>query len=163
MVDWTIFVVIIVGLVILASQITNINSQTQSGGGRKAIFSRFHYTPQFPFTSKLDMRDRNMFSKDYNFGGPLKFIEGRPYRFYKMKDGNWDGPATFPEPDDLRCVRLASARCEEPITLPAQGVLNLPKSKEITRPSQCFDSVYQQCRARIDPLLIKIKGKNVYD
>lgn len=162
MTDW-IFISIILILGILAVHYDRQSISTnQTGSGRKAIFSRFHYAPEFPM-NKLDMRDRQMFSKYYNFGGPLKFIMGRPYRYYQMKDGNWDDPTTFPEPLDLRCVRLASERCEESITLPKQGILSLPLSKQITRPSRCFDSVYQQCRARIDPLLIKIKDKNVYD
>ncbi len=134
-----------------------------SGGGRKAIFSRFHYTPEFPYISKLDTIDRNRFSKVYNVAGPLKFIMGRPYRNYQAKDGNWTYPSHFPEPNDDRCVRLASDRCDEPITLPSKNVLIIPQSKEVIRPSKCFDSVYKQCRQRIDPLLIQVKDKHVYD
>src|SRR5207245_5673247 len=89
----------------------------QIGGTRAAIFSRFHYEPQYPFISKFDMRDLNRFSKYYNTAGPLEWIVARPYRFYTMPDGNWGYPWHFPEKANYDCLKLSSDRCEEPINL----------------------------------------------
>lgn len=142
----------------------------QEGGSRAAIFSRFYYEPQFPFISKFDDKDLNVFSKIYNTAGPLKIMMGRPYRYYTMAEGNWGYPWHFPGPIMTRCFRLASDLCEEnigiiPIKTEAQkrGGLFYENPREIIRPSKCFDSVYQQCKDGTDPLLIRVADKGVYD
>lgn len=128
-----------------------------SGGDRAAIFNRFNYEPlppySWPFISKLDQNNLNTYAKHYNNAGPLKIIMDRPYRNYTMPDGNWGYPWHFPEYAYRDCYILASDRCDEPINW----------KKELIRPSQCFDSVYKQCRKGIDPLLIKVSDKGVYD
>lgn len=140
--------------------ILNMNKQTldnMSGGSRAAIFNRFNYEPlpptSWPFISKLTQDDLNTYSKHYNNAGPLKILMDRPYRNYTMPDGNWGYPWHFPETADRQCYILASNRCDEPINW----------KKEIIRPSECFDSVYKQCRQGVDPLLLKITNKGVYD
>jgi hypothetical protein len=142
----------------------------QTGGSRAAIFSRFYYEPQFPFISKLDDKDLNVFSKIYNTPGPLKIMMGRPYRYYTMAEGNWGYPWHFPGPIVTRCFRLAADLCEEnigiiPIKTEAQkrGGLFYENPREIIHPSKCFDSVYYQCKKGIDPLLIRVADKGVYD
>jgi len=160
-------VVYLLSIIIRAVWIVMVNKQ--SGGSRSAVFSRFHYLPQYPFMSKLDTVDLNVFSKIYNVPQRLEIIMGRPYRNYRMADGNWGYPWHFPEPADHTCLQLAEERCgEEAITLlktPDQklGGLGVETPKDIVRPSKCFDYVYKQCRAGIDPLLIKVKYKGVYE
>jgi hypothetical protein len=125
----------------------------QLGGDRKAIFSRFHYMPDLTFMSTFDMDDPDRFSKRYNIPGPLKLIKQRPYRFYEMPPGNWGYPWHFPRPTNHKCLDLASKLCEEKIDM----------NKNLIRPSECYDSVYKQCQLGIDPLLIKVSNKNVYE
>jgi len=143
--------------------------KNQNGGSRSAIFSRFHYIPQYPFMSKLDLVDYNIFSKTYNYPGPLKIIVGRPYRNYRMPDGNWGYPWHFPEPADHTCLKLAETRCHEDVIILNKtadqklGGLGVTAPKDMIKPSKCFDSVYKQCRSGVDPLLIKVKDIGVYD
>ena len=125
----------------------------QVGGDRKAIFSRFHYMPEYTFMSSFDMNDPNRFSKHYNTPGPLKIIVRQPYRFYTMLDGNWGYPWHFPRPKLPQCLKLASDLCDEKIDW----------DSDIIKPSKCYDGVYKQCKNGIDPLFIKVEDKNVYD
>jgi hypothetical protein len=163
------FIYLIIIVIVCCVQIRRA-SEPQIGGGRSAIFSRFYYEPQFPFMSKLDDKDLDVFSKIYNTAGPLKLIMGRPYRYYTMPEGNWGYPWHFPEPVDSKCLSVASDRCEEnigfvPIKTEAEklGGLFYQTPKDVIRPSKCFDSVYRQCRAGVDPLLIHVADKGVYD
>jgi hypothetical protein len=125
----------------------------QKGGDRKSIFSRFHYEPDYNYISTFDMDDPERFSKRYNTPGPLKLLVHQPYRFYTMPDGNWGYPWHFPRPKDPHCLQLASNLCDEKINW----------NQAVIRPSKCFDSVYKQCQVGLDPLLIQVTNKGVYD
>lgn len=129
----------------------------QSGGSRAAIFSRFNYEPlppnSWPFISKFTQNEPNKYAHHYNNIGPLKMIMNRPYHNYTGDDGSWLYPWHFPETAQTDCYALASNRCNEPINW----------KDETIHPSQCFDSVYKQCRQGVDPLLIKVDNQGVYD
>jgi hypothetical protein len=79
-----------------------------------------------------------------------------------MPDGNWGYPWHFPRPIDYKCLKLATTRCHEgDIVLNRTsdqklGGLGVIGPEDILKPSACFDSVYQQCRNGVDPLLIKV-------
>ncbi len=154
----TIFFIIIISIYYLSDRFRNF--ENQSGGSRSAVFSRWHYTPEYPMISRLDLIDYNLFSKTYNTAGPLKIIVGRPYRNYMMSNGNWDYPWHFPEQDDHSCLKLAESRCNEDIiTLNKSadqklGGLGVTAPKDLLRTSKCFDYVYKQCRNGINSLLI---------
>lgn len=62
-------------------------SWSQSGGSRHAIFTRFHYLP-----------DYHSFKPTYNTAnaGPPEVIEGRPYRQFTMPAGSWFYPIYLP-------------------------------------------------------------------
>lgn len=151
--DWYVYFSLFLLTVIIACIYKHGTGQSkQEGGGRKAIFSRFHYEPQFPFMSKFDKYNPNLASKTYNVAGPIRFIVQRPYRNYYMPLGNWGYPWHFPEPIDRHCQYFAADRCDE----------KLDWQKDMVRPSTCFDSVYKQCRKGINPLLVKIPEKGIY-
>ena len=126
------------------------NPHTQNGGSREAIFSRFSYQPEFPFISQSIITNLDRFSKTYNVAGNLKFIQGRPYRYYWTMDSNWAYPWTFPESIHTNCVQKASDHCNEPVqniktvTQKLNG-LAVDSAKDIVRRSQCFDQIYSTC------------------
>jgi hypothetical protein len=122
------------------------------GGSREAIFSRFKYTPEFPFMSKFDTVDLDRFSKVYNIAGRVKFIMGRPYKLYHTEKSTWLYPWEFPEEINMRCIKEASTRCNEPIIMIKReedklSGLAVPTPKDVVRVSDCFDKIYERCQA----------------
>jgi len=122
------------------------------GGSREAIFSRFNYTPDFPMISQLDTVNFDRFSKVYNIAGSLKFIGGRPYRYYKSEDSTWLYPWDFPQEIDRHCTQKASQKCHEPpVILVKKEVekLNGLATKtpaDIVHVSPCFLEAYEKCQ-----------------
>jgi len=122
----------------------------QNGGSREAIFSRFEYAPEFPFISQFDMTNLDRFSKIYNIPGPIKFISGRPYKYYRTNESTWLYPWDFPQEVNHSCIRQASMRCHEPIILVKKeeaklSGLSAQTPKDIVQPSSCFSQLYEQC------------------
>jgi hypothetical protein len=121
------------------------------GGSREAIFSRFNYTPTFPMISQLDAVDLNRFSKVYNTPGPLKFVGGRPYKYYKSEDSTWLYPWNFPHEISRQCTKYASDRCNEPpIALVKKDEeklhgLGVSTPKDLVNVTSCFNKFYEQC------------------
>jgi hypothetical protein len=117
----------------------------QTGGSRAAIFSRFNYTPDFPMMSQFDTVDLDRFSKTYNTADPIRFISGRPYRFYHTKDSTWLYPWHFPQEIDDQTIQRASRICREPITLVKKveedkmGGLAILTPKDVVKVSPCFE------------------------
>lgn len=139
----------LIGLMMVVSLWWSV-SENQHGGSRDHIFSRFMYEPQFPMMSQLDQVDLDRFSKTYNQADPIKFIMGRPYRFYHTKESTWVYPTTFPQESDQPCLQKAMNRCQEPIVLVKKqeeklAGLAVQTPKDIVRVSPCFNRVYQQC------------------
>lgn len=145
-------ILIVILIIVLIYPRSNIYSLV--GGSREAIFSRFDYVPEFPMISQLDSVDLDRFSKVYNTAGPLKFISGRPYRYYKSEDSTWLYPWNFPHEMDRQCTTYASRRCNEsPIILvkKEEGKLNglaVQTPKDIVRTSPCFNKNYDRCRTQ---------------
>ena len=126
------------------------HDQSQIAGGRKEIFSRFEYQPQYPFISQLDTIDLNRFSRQYNIGGPLKFIAGRPYRYYKTEDSLWVYPWDFPQQINHKCFNRANRQCHQSINLVKKEEEKLSglasqTPADVVHPSNCWQSVYQKC------------------
>jgi hypothetical protein len=123
------------------------------GGSRTAIFSRFNYTPDFPMISQFDQVDYNRFSKVYNISDPIKFISGRPYKFYHTADSTWLNPWTFPQEINKPCLQRAMNRCNEHVVMLKSeedklGGLSISTPKDIVRVTPCFDQVYEQCQKK---------------
>ena len=149
---YAILVVVIILLIILIYTRSPISDgYSLIGGSRESIFSRFNYNPEFPMISQLDTVDFDRFSKVYNTAGPLKFISGRPYRYYKSEDSTWLYPWNFPHEMDRQCTKYASMRCNEsPIILVKKEEeklhgLAVQTPKDIVRTSSCFNKNYEQC------------------
>lgn len=141
-----IFVIVVVCVVMFLMFRGNI---LQSGGSRSAIFSRFNYQPDFPFISQLDTVDLDRFSKVYNVADPMKFIVGRPHRFYHTPDSTWVYPWTFPQPVYYQKLKETSQRCNEPpVVIFKKGEdklkgLAIETPKDIVHVSPCFEATYR--------------------
>jgi len=124
------------------------------GGSRESIFSRFNYTPEFPFISKLDTVDLDRFSKVYNIKDPVKFIAGRPYRYYHTDQSTWTYPWEFPQEIHMQCIKKAATQCHEPIIMIKKeedklSGLAVSNPKDIIRVSDCYNNVYDQCQQHL--------------
>jgi len=153
-----IFFVILMTVLCLISHCLNILYKGQLGGGREAIFSRFNYTPEFPFMSKLDTVDYIRYSRVYNTPGPVKFISGRPYKYYRSQDihiipqmqSTWLYPWHFPQEINAPCIARASRRCHDDIIPIKDEVgkmsgLAVETPRDIVHVSPCFDRIYEKC------------------
>jgi hypothetical protein len=128
--------------------------QEMTGGSREYIFSRFNYTPEFPFISTFDTVDLDRFSKIYNIKDPVKFIMGRPYKYYHTKESTWMYPWEFPQEIHMKCIKEAATRCNEPIIMIKKeedklSGLAAPTPKDIVRVSDCYNKVYEQCQEQL--------------
>lgn len=145
---YIIFAILLVTVIIIV--ISHDRSQL-IGGSREAIFSRFNYTPEFPFISQLDTVDLDRYSKVYNLTDPIKFIAGRPYKYYHTEHSTWVYPWEFPQEINTTCINLAAHKCHEPIIMPKKDEeklngLAVSNPKDIVRVSKCFDRVYEHCQ-----------------
>jgi hypothetical protein len=143
------YVILAIILVLIIIGLPTINSQLM-GGSREAIFSRFKYLPQFPFISRMDTKNLDVFSKEYTARGPLTFISGRPYNLYDTKASTWIYPWYFPQEINMKCAEHAAKRCNEPIIMIKReedklSGLAAPNPKDIVRVSDCYRNVYENC------------------
>lgn len=117
------------------------------GGSRENIFSRFNYTPSFPMISQFDKG----YSKVYNIAEPIKFIGGRPYKYYRTEKSTWLNPWDFPHEMNTQCTKYASNRCgEQPIIVVKKDAeklngLSTKTPKDVVHVSSCFNKFYEQC------------------
>lgn len=152
-----IVVLLLIALFLIFLIYSDLGTTDMVGGSRAAIFSRFQYQPEFPFISQLDTDDPVRFSKVYNVAGPVKFITGRPYKYYHTLASTWAYPWQFPQQINLPCIRQASDHCQEPIIMVKKeedklGGLGVATPKDIVRPSPCFDKFYEQCLQLMPPI-----------
>ena len=137
-------VVIVVVLIVIISYFINRRDMNDIiGGSRSAIFSRFNYQPEFPFISKFDKKDLDLFSKEYNMVDNVKFIVGRPYKFYHSKESTWLYPWQFPQEIDDTRIQQAINQCKEPMIMiktitDKLGGLSVETPKDVVYPSTCF-------------------------
>jgi len=127
------------------------DEDSQSGGSRAPIFSRFNYQPDFPFISQFDMVDLDRFSKVYNVTGPVKFLSGRPYKYYATPESTWLYPWQFPQEINHKCINKAGQKCHESVIMVKTeedklGGLGIATPRDIVRVSPCFDQIYKKCQ-----------------
>ena len=145
--NYLIFLIFLVGLMFYGLLIP----KQQRGGSRSAIFSRFSYQPDFPFISQFDTVNLDRFSRVYNEPGPVKFVQGRPYRLYQSEDSTWLYPWEFPQKINYRCLRVPSDRCHEPPIITVKKAkdklkgLAVESPKEIVRVTPCYSRWYEKC------------------
>jgi len=143
-------IIIIISIIIILLYFRN---NTQYGGSRHAIFSRFKYLPQYPFISQLDIDNTDVLSKKYTSKSPLIYLAGRPYRSYDTKQSTWINPWHFPQEINMYCIQDATNRCNE--RLQGKGIIKDEKDKmsgkaisnprDIVRTTECFNTHYERC------------------
>jgi len=133
-------VVIIILIILWLCFAGSTQTNTQIGGSREAIFSRFHYLPSPNFISQFDTIDYDRFSKVYSQLDNLKFIVARPYSLAhgakpfqssqpsinnqptEQEPSIWGNRPTtwletwqFPIPLDQPCLQKVINHCHEPV------------------------------------------------
>lgn len=141
------YLLVLLALILIYLIYTRPYHTNMVGGSREAIFSRFNYQPDFPMISQFDQVNLDRASKQYNVADPVKFIMGRPYRYYHTPDSTWLYPWHFPQPINKPAIQKAMDRCQEPIVMIKQeedklGGLGVATPKDIVRVSPCFWDKY---------------------